>query len=249
VQILLRFLLESGAIVDAQNKRGETALLYAVREKKVEAVRVLLEFGADPHKKSWDNTPFVHATYAGREIVQLITKADKHKNSAVSNAAQEEMLRSASFSGNVELVRDLIQQGTNINAPELEGGWTALIYAAAKGSLDIVQILLAAGADVNAASNSGQTTLSESAYWGHLKIVNLLISAGADVNIQEIDGTTLLMKALMFASGRLDIVKVLVNAGAEPNIRNNAGKTALSIALEKNNTEAVQILRQVGTVE
>lgn len=246
---IIRLLLESGATVDAQNKRGETALLYAVWEKKVEAVRVLLEFGADPHKKSWDDTPFVNATYAGREIAQLITEASKHKSSAVGNAAQEEMLRSASFSGNFELVRDLIRQGTNINAPEQESGWTAFIYAAAKGSLDIVQILLAAGADVNAASYSGQTALSEAAYWGHLEIVNLLICVGADVNLHEIDDTTPLMKALMFGFGSFDIVKALLDAGADPNIRNNGGQTALDIALEKNNTAVAQILRQAGATE
>ncbi|MBD2462459.1 ankyrin repeat domain-containing protein [Oscillatoria sp. FACHB-1407] len=51
---IVRLLLEAGATVDAQDKRGETALFLAVQQNCVEVVRVLLEYGADPHKKSWD---------------------------------------------------------------------------------------------------------------------------------------------------------------------------------------------------
>ncbi|MEM7553771.1 MAG: ankyrin repeat domain-containing protein [Cyanobacteria bacterium P01_A01_bin.84] len=246
---ILRFLLESGAVVDSQDKRGQTALWYAVSEEKANSVRILLEFGADPHKKSWDDTPFENATYAGQEIVDLIINSDKNRNSAASKAARAEMLGSAAFGDNVQLVRDFLQQGIDVNGTEKPGEWSALMYAAAKGHIDIVQILLAAGADVNYAANSGQTALSESVYWGHLEIVNLLISAGADINTCEMeDNTTPLMKALSFGN-RTEIIKVLLKAGADPNIRNDADMTALGIAKESENTEIVEILRQAGGVE
>jgi ankyrin repeat protein len=178
---IVGLLLRSGAMVDAQNKRGQTALYYAVLENKVKCVGILLEFGADPHKKSWDSTSFEAATYSSKEIVALITNNDLSQGSTVSNKAKEEMLRSASFSGYLGIVRELIPQGVNINAQE-NGGWTALMYAAAKGNLDIFQVLLAAGADVNLKERSGETALSKAAYWGYLEIVNLLLSAGAEVN-------------------------------------------------------------------
>jgi uncharacterized protein len=92
---IVELLLRSGAIVDAQDKRGQTALYYAVESDRVEAVRVLLEFGANPHKKNWDSTPFERATYSTKEIVALITSNDRSLGSNVSNKAKEEMLRSA----------------------------------------------------------------------------------------------------------------------------------------------------------
>jgi uncharacterized protein len=113
---IVELLLRSSAIVDAQDKRGQTALYYAVESDRVEAVRVLLEFGADPHKKNWDSTPFERATYSTKEIVALITSNDRSPGSNVSNKAKEEMLRSASFSGYLGIVRELIPQGVDINA-------------------------------------------------------------------------------------------------------------------------------------
>jgi ankyrin repeat protein len=241
---IVGLLLRSGAMVDAQNKRGQTALYYAVLENKVKCVGILLEFGADPHKKSWDSTSFEAATYSSKEIVVLITNNDLSQGSTVSNKAKEEMLRSASFSGYLGIVRELIPQGVNINAQE-NGGWTALMYAAAKGNLDIFQVLLAAGADVNLKERSGETALSKAAYWGYLEIVNLLLSAGAEVNeTDNEEGSAPLINAIYF--GRIQIVKILLDAGANSRLRDKNGKTALEIAIEHQKSEIVNFLRQVG---
>jgi ankyrin repeat protein len=175
---ITHLLLVAGALVNVQDKRGETALLYAVQEKADRAVEHLLSFGANIHQKSWEGTPFEAATYAGDRIARLMTAADRENPTANSLTAAEEMLRAATFSGNVELVRDLIQQGVNVNAAE-HNGWTALMYSAATGQMTIVQLLLAAGADVNLESTSGQTALSEARYWKHTEVADLLVSAGA----------------------------------------------------------------------
>jgi ankyrin repeat protein len=238
---IVELLLRSGAIVDAQDKRGQTALYYAVESDRVDAVRVLLEFGADPHKKNWDSTPFERATYSTKEIVALIISNDRSPGSNVSNKAKEEMLRSASFSGYLSIVRELIPQGVDIDAQE-SGGWTALMYAAAKGNLDIFQILLAAGADINIKDRSGETALSKAAYWGHLEIVNLLLSAGAEVNgIDNEEGSAPLMNAIYF--GRVQIVETLLAAGANPKLRDKNGKTAIEIAIEHQKLEIADLLR------
>jgi uncharacterized protein len=175
---IVHILLVAGAVVNAQNKRGETALLYAVQKKSDQVIEHLLNFGANIHQKSWEGTPFEAATYAGDRIARLITAADRKNPTSDSLTAAEQMLREATFAGKVELVRDLIQQGVDINAAE-SNGWTALMYSAATGHMMLVQLLLAAGADVNLASTSGQTALSESRYWKHTEVADLLVSAGA----------------------------------------------------------------------
>jgi ankyrin repeat protein len=176
---LVRLLLEAGAIVDAQDKRGQTALFYAVEEESAAAVEVLLEFGADPHKQCWDGTAFEQATYADEAIAQLIMAADQKHTSPASSAAREEMLRSAAFDGNASRVRDLIQQGVDVNAADNDGGWTALMFGAAKGHVTIVQLLIAAGANVRHKSTEGQTARTEAKRWGHKEVVALLLDAGA----------------------------------------------------------------------
>jgi uncharacterized protein len=118
------------------------------------------------------------------------------------------------------------------------------MYAVARGNLDIFQILLAAGADVNIKERSGETALSKAAYWGHLEIINLLLSAGAEVNgIDNEEGSAPLINAIYF--GRIQIVKILLDAGANPNLRDKNGKTAIEIALEYQKSEIADLLRQL----
>jgi ankyrin repeat protein len=130
--------------------------------------------------RSWEGTPFEQATYADPEIAKLFMAATQGRTSTAGDIAREEMLRSASFDNNAELVHSLIQQGVNINVADKNGtGWTALMFAAAKGHSTIVQLLIAAGADVNYISKDKQSALTESEQWGHQEVINLLQSAGA----------------------------------------------------------------------
>ena len=66
------------------------------------------------------------------------------------------------------------------------GGWTPLMIAMLSGHLDVVEALLAGGADVNVRSPSGWTALKEARMRGYRDIAERLIRAGA---IEYPDGT------------------------------------------------------------
>jgi uncharacterized protein len=66
------------------------------------------------------------------------------------------------------------------------GGWTPLMIAMLYGRRDVVEALLAGGADVNVRSPSGWTALKEAEMRGHRELVGLLLAAGA---IQFPDGS------------------------------------------------------------
>ena len=90
----------------------------------------------------------------------------------------------------------------------------ALVKAARGGRIDIVQLLLEAGADKNAYDPgfpvlAGRTALAAAAEYGHLEIVRLLLEAGSCV---EQSANEALVTARM--RGYVDIVKLLLDAGA-----------------------------------
>ena len=108
---------------------------------------------------------------------------------------------------------------------------TALINASSEGNTEIVEILIAKGADVNAKDSWGITALIEALTGdlceerGYIEIAILLIKNGSDVNVVNHRGRT----ALMIASGKgyTDVVDLLIANGANVNAIDNNGWTAL----------------------
>ncbi len=92
-------------------------------------------------------------------------------------------------------------------------GMTPLFAACAEGFPDIVQDLVNARANVNAARNTGATPLFKAAQAGHDEIVKILLSSGADIEVSSRSAHT---TPLLLASflGHTNVVKTLIAYGA-----------------------------------
>ena len=88
---------------------------------------------------------------------------------------------------NLNLVRDLIELGANLEWQD-EDGWTALYECAWHNYLEIARMLIDAGADVNIQDNVGWTALHYCARWNHPEIARMLIDSGADKTIPSNSG-------------------------------------------------------------
>jgi len=120
-------------------------------------------------------------------------------------------------------------------------GYTALHVAANKGNRDVVELLLAEGADVNDARNDeGQAPIfvATQALW------QSLIANGADVNAHDADGDTLLHRAGEW--NRYDKLAFLLTNGADAACRNDAGRTPLMEAARHGHRRAVEMLLAHG---
>ena len=83
-------------------------------------------------------------------------------------------LHKACEKGNIEAVKQHLATGTDVNEKEKFTGYTPLIYAAEEGHKQIVELLIAKGADVNTEDNVGRTPLDWAATWGMKEIADLL---------------------------------------------------------------------------
>eukprot|EP00439_Symbiodinium_sp_Y106_P023600 s2265_g2.t2 len=116
--------------------------------------------------------------------------------------------------------------------------------ASPNGHVEIVRLLLHAGADSNLANSLGATALTAASRTGHAEVVQLLLEANADKDLAHNDGFT----ALQLASfkGRVDVARILLDAGADTNLADGVGITALMMASQNGHVELVHMLLGAG---
>ncbi|MFN2444395.1 MAG: ankyrin repeat domain-containing protein [Vicinamibacterales bacterium] len=155
--------------------------------------------------------------------------------------ASESALADAAMNGDLITVRTLLERKADVNAPQGDGS-TALHWAAYSGHAEMVQMLLASGADVKAKTRlAGLTPLMMAARNGHADVIKLLLDAKDDVAATNANGTTPLMLAA--ASGKADAVKLLLDRGADVNAKDATnGQTALMFAAAQGRLDAIRVL-------
>lgn len=111
-------------------------------------------------------------------------------------------------------------------------------------SLEIIKMLIEAGADVNATDSANETALKKALYitCPDTDVVKMLLEAGADVNIQNNDGITPLMYAAQCCNP--NIVHLMINAGADVNISCKGMKT-VDFARANPRLKKTQVLEQL----
>ena len=192
-----------------------TPLHVAVDMGRLETARVLVEYGADiNHPDNFGRTP-LHIASRGpyEDIVQLLL--DHGANLSASDDFGENALHQASFSTEGQgVVRLLLDHGLDVNARSNyiwqplhkiwewsdSKGWTPLHYAAESACVEIVQVLLDHGANVNTPDQHHWTPLHLAARMRSVKVVDTLLQRGANPHALTIEGHTPLKVTKEFPS-------------------------------------------------
>ena len=126
-------------------------------------------------------------------------------------------------------VKAAIKQDSRLAGLKDELGRSPLQLAAEAGHLDLVNILINAGADLDHCDRlKGYTALHYAAMHNFPKILSFLLSRGADLHLQDNDGNFPLH--LCVANGCFETVEILVNHSADVNCMNRAWQTPLHLA-------------------
>ena len=141
-------------------------------------------------------------------------------------------------------VRALLKQRVAVDTPQNDG-MTALHWAAYHGDTEIADLLVHAGASVNAANRYGVTPLALACTNGDAPMIELFLKAGADPNAALPGGESPLMTA--GRTGKVDAVKVLLARGAAVDGKDERrGQTALMWAAAEGHAAVVQELLSAG---
>jgi ankyrin repeat protein len=154
----------------------QNPLMDACRNRKWRIVKILLDAGANPNQITRCTNPLSYAaTYDQIKIVKLLLA--HNANVDIEDGCP---LKRAAFNGNTELVALLLKSGAKVDI-ELDFVGSALYLAASNGRTKCVRLLLEAGANANARSRDHETALHMAALSGFYDIVHLLLKAGANM--------------------------------------------------------------------
>jgi ankyrin repeat protein len=126
-------------------------------------------------------------------------------------------------------------QAANSYSPD---GWTPLHLAAAFATPEAVELLLKAGAKVDAVAKNPQNNQplhAALALGRNPETVKLLLAAGADPNAVQAAGFTPIFSAA--TANRKDLAELLIQAGAHAQVRSDHGKTPADFAREREHDE------------
>ncbi|HEY6508706.1 MAG TPA: ankyrin repeat domain-containing protein [Vicinamibacterales bacterium] len=124
-------------------------------------------------------------------------------------------------------------------------GQTALHWAAQRDNVELVDLLLGAGASAKTESRYHVTPLYLAAQNGSAAVMERLLAAGADANGTAFEGQTMLMTAAL--AGRADAVRLLLQRGARVDVKDPyKGQTALMWAAAEGHTQAAALLLEAG---
>jgi len=131
--------------IDATANNGRTALTYAARRGHTDAVRFLINAGANVNvRDNRGETALMYAAFSGHtDIARLLIQAGANVNATDTRGRTP--LMAAALEGHTDIARLLIQAGANVNATDTRGQ-PVLAYAWQRRHTDVLRLLIQAGA-------------------------------------------------------------------------------------------------------
>lgn len=154
----------------------------AIEFDRAEQVQQLLERGFDPNSPNPKGQPalMVAMQLSSNKVVDLLVNWPT-TNLSIKNPQGETPLMLAALSNKLPLAKLLILRGADVN----QAGWTPLHYAATKGHIEMMRLMIDNSAYLDAESPNGTTPLMMAAHYGTPMAVKLLLEEGADPRIKN----------------------------------------------------------------
>ncbi len=237
---IVRFLVESGADVNAADGNGIVPIHSAAVRNNAEAIALLLAGGADIDAKEFGEHTALHyaAMYNAADAAALLIEKGADIE-ARDDYARTPLLLCARERGEAQTARILLDAGADIDARD-KFGTSSLELAAWRGKKEVVDIFLDAGAALPSEDRAMYSLCMQAASNGLARLFEALAAAGADITFTLPGGGTLLHLAA--AGGSIEIIEILISKGMESNLKDSYGWTPLHYASRDGRIESVRRL-------
>ncbi len=250
----LKALVSTRADANVKDEGGETPLTYAASAGSLEAMKYLLDTGADVNARNTFGTTALIGSATDLAKARLLVERGADVNLA-PQTGRSALFVAAMSTPSADIVRFLASRGANMKARDAFQN-TMLSAAAIGDDVETVRIALEAGVDPNAAGVTGLAPLISASYNGNLAVVSLLLAKGAKPNVVAqtplmfpgespksgplaLGSVTPLLAAT--AAGSYGVVKALLDAGADVNAKDGRNMTALMVAVATNHQDRALI--------
>uniref|UniRef100_A0A183G6F0 ANK_REP_REGION domain-containing protein n=1 Tax=Heligmosomoides polygyrus TaxID=6339 RepID=A0A183G6F0_HELPZ len=232
-------LLAADAQVNACDKFGSTALIWAARKGHLPIVQMLLNAGAEVDAVGMGSSTALMLATKGNylNVVDLILTREPNTNVVDQNGLSA--LGIASREGYAEICESLINSGAFVNQCDKYGNWI-LTSAVRSGNANIVRLLLEKFADVNARDSENRTALHLAIDKSFMDIVYIILERKPNLELKNKDGETPLLRAVK--SRHVALCDLLVKSGAKIAAADNNGDNALHLALRARSRRLTQTL-------
>jgi len=239
---VINVFLEFG-VTGAMGASRWTPLNRALFEGNIEAIRVLIDHGADSTAPADDRLFLLQAASLGGhvEVIQVLLEYAIDVTAKFPNGLTA--LHGASMGGHVEMVRCLLEHGLDPTA-QVEDGFTSLHLASSAGHVEVARLLLDCGVDVTAQQKDGVTPLHLASCQGHVEVARLLLDRGADATARDKDGSTPLHEVA--ARGHVELAHLLLERGVDATTQKKDGKAPLHVAAAEGYLEFTRLLLKHG---
>ncbi|OGE58278.1 hypothetical protein PENARI_c001G12521 [Penicillium arizonense] len=201
-----------------------------------QATQVLIR--AFLNKLSWRRPPGTSSCALGLEMPKQLGLGKYFSDWA--------SLHVLAYFGIIGKARRLIEQGADLNDCDNQLGVTALHCAVYRGNEEMVDLLLASKANINAISKDGKTVLHIAGEQGHRKLVKLLLHRGANSRTASKEGATALQLAVGTTHDEAT-VPLLIKSRFDMDVQNTVtGNTALHLAVELKRPRILAFLLEKG---
>jgi quinoprotein dehydrogenase-associated probable ABC transporter substrate-binding protein len=200
----IRFLLSKGADVNSRDGLGQSLIHVAAEQRDMDVLAELLDAGANIEARDNDGwTPLMHAAAQDNVPAIQLLASRKAKVDATTPDGYT-ALAYAIADGKFAAAKALIDAGASSSLPAGPQKLTPLMIVASQrpveqraialvegvGPLDLAQLFVARGADINATSTTGMTALMVASVHNNPAMIGELAQLGANLSAKEIGGRT-----------------------------------------------------------